>query len=236
MRLAARRPWSIQLRMVASKATGDRTNATRLATAFTQGLTAFRGGIIQRSPGVDRNPWPRVVEHSVLGVAESTIQLSVTLQSETEFDTADVARIFFEAIKSAGNPGLSTTRLMASLPRSGNGCGYVDSLPIVSFFTSGEYVVRVCVDATPASPQSSSNTPPETSLRDSTFGTTGSAVVRDSTVPTEIGLPQRTLGERFQGGTVNLWDEIPLGVKVAGGVAAALAALAIVGYTYRSFK
>lgn len=236
MRLAGGRPWCLQLRVVASKATGDRANATRLATAFQQGLTAHRGGIIQLAQGVARNPWPRVVEHDVLGVAESTIQLSVTVQSANEFDTTEIARIFFEAVKTAGNPGLSVTRLMASLPRSGAGCGYVDALPIVSYFTSGEYVVRVCVDATPASPEASTNAPPETSIRDSAFGTAGTAVVRDSNVPTEVGLPQRSLGDRFHGGAINFWDEIPTGVKMAGVGVAVLAALAIVGYTYRSFK
>lgn len=234
--LAAQRPWNVQMRATVSRGIGQRTSATRLASAFAQGLTAFRGGAIQLAPGVATNPWPRNIEQTLSGVTESVIQLSATLISQSPFETNDVARIFFEALKSAGNPAFSSTRLVNALPSGGLGCGSVDSLTGLRWLTGQDYINTVCIDAAPASRDAASNTAPATTWGDSAVASAGTSTVRDSGVPGEIGLSQRPLGQRLPDGAGSIWDAIPLSYKLGGGAVIGIVALGVLGYAYRSIK
>lgn len=236
MRLAANRPWNVQLRMRVSEGIAQRTNANLMASAFVQGLSAFDGGRIQLAPGVSSNPWKRVVVNSFLGATDYTIQLSVTITSRGVIETADVATIFFNAVKTAGNPGFSTTRLVDALPAAGGGCGAVDTAAGIRSLFGSDVIIRVCLDASPADPASATNRPPETTMSDSVTASAGSVVVRDSTDPREVGLSVRPLSQRIPDGAGSLWGEVPLSYKIGGGAVIGLAAIAILAYAYRSIK
>jgi hypothetical protein len=236
MRLAANRPWNVQFRLRVSEGIAQRTNANLMASSFVQGLGAFDGGRIQLAPGVASNPWKRIVENSFLGATDYTIQLSATIISRGVIETADVATVFFNAVKTAGNPGFSTTRLVEALPAAGGGCGSVDTAAGIRSLFGSDVIIRVCLDASPADPASATNRPPETTMSDSVTASAGSVIVRDSTDPREVGLSVRPLSQRIPDGAGGLWDAIPLSYKIGGGAVIGIVALVALGYAYRSVK
>lgn len=230
MLLAPNQRWNLQYRMITSSGIGDRTNSQVAARVFASKLTELSRGAVRLSQ-LGGNPSFQVVRvDGLLGTTQSNIRASVTVESNAVFDTSLADRAFAEAMKGAGNPGFSATRIAGKVPASG-GCGIVDAWGVLQ---RGDVIFRVCRDQSVVSSGASSAPVPVSTIMDSVVSTSGTAVVQNSTNPAEIGTVVPTVGDRTRSGIPNAWAEIPIEYKIAAGAVIGVALFGLAAYTLRS--
>jgi len=230
MLLAPSQRWNLQYRMVTSSGIGDRTNAQVAARVFAAKLSELSRGAVRLSQ-LGGNPSFQVVRvDGLLGTTQSNIRASVTVESAAVFDTSIADRAFAEAMKGAGNPGFSATRIAEKVPASG-GCGMVDAWGVLQ---RGDVIFRVCRDQSVVSSGASSAPVPATTIMDSVVSTSGRAVVQNSTNPAEIGTTVATVADRARNGTSGVWDQVPIEYKIAAGAVVAIGLFGLAAYTLRS--
>ena len=218
--------------MVATAGIGRRTNAQRVGARFTANLQAYSGGTVRVVESA-QNPWSRISDRSLI-VSDSTIELSVVVQSTDNFDTSVAARAFAAAVKESGNPDFSVDRIAGAFPATG-GCGAVDRVGLItSLFGDGEYIARVCIEASRA--DSLVPTAPAGGATDTALATVGHVVVRDSSQNSEVGAQHPGIGSALGDGAGSLWAQIPTGVKVGGAVVGAVVLAVSLAYVWRSVR
>lgn len=231
MRLAPNQRWNLQYRMVTTSDIGDRTNAQTAGSVFAAKLNELSRGSVRLSQ-IGGNPSFQVVRvDGPFGItSQSTIRASVTVESNTVFDTSVTDRAFAEAMKAAGNPGFSVSRIAEKVPANG-GCGIVDAWGVLQ---RGGVIFRVCRDQTTVSSGASAAPSPASTIMDSMVSTGGTAVVQNSTNPAEIGTTVPTMIDRGRNNASGLWGEIPIEYKIAAGAVVALGLFGLAAYTLRS--
>lgn len=220
--------------MISTPGIGHRTDAERLRQRFGAWLAQGSGNRVRLTSG-DPNPWARITDRGVLGTTDTAVELSAVVIGAENFDTSVAAMAFANAVKEAGNPRFSATRIANAFPQSGDGCGAVDTLgAITSIFGDGEYVTRVCISYQRATGSNAS--PPAGGVTDTVLSTVGHAAIRDSSQPAEIGQRVPSVGDKIPSGLGSVWDSIPTSVKVGGGVTLLFVAALGAAYVWRSFK
>lgn len=233
MLLAGGIPWLIQLRMVATAGIGRRTNAAQVGARLAARLAAESGGNVAVVASA-QNPWSRISDRNALFASDSTIEVSAVVQSSGNFDTSVVCRAFAGAVKDSGNPSFSVDRIVSAFPETG-GCGAVDRIGLVaSLFGDGEYIARVCIEASRA--DSLVPPAPPGGATDTAVATLGHVVVRDSSQNSEVGTQHPGVGAAIGGGVGDVWAQIPTGVKVGAGVVGGVVLLVSLAYVLRSVR
>lgn len=231
MRFAAGRRWLVEYRFKASAAIGRRTDSNVIGSAFRTHLARLSSNAVRLSD-ISLNPRANVAEQGFLGTSQSVLRASFVIESATPIESSIVDMAFAEAVKAAGNPGFSATRIAESVPDAG-GCGSIDRLAI---FHSGESVYEVCRTQSPLIPSADTVPAPAVSASDAMLASAGTSSVHSSTVAAEVGSKDEGLATRLPQLGLSAWDTIPLSAKIGGVVVGSAIVLALFGYAFRSVK